>query len=60
MTPAQRERAWLANVNTCHVWAEDGEKIAAAAAGAPMEVPLQMQQRFRELGVPEEQWMPGA
>lgn len=56
MTPEQRERSWKMNLNTCHVWAEDGEMIAAASAGAPIEMPLQMQKRFRELGIPEEQW----
>jgi Protein of unknown function (DUF2889) len=56
MTPEQREMSWRSNLNTCHVWSEDGEMIAAAHAGTPIEMPLQMQKRFRDLGIPEEQW----
>ena len=38
-----------ANLNTCHVWAEDGEQVADLRAGRPMEMPLTMQRRFDEL-----------
>ena len=29
-SPEQREMAWQFNLNTCHVWAEDGEQVRAA------------------------------
>jgi hypothetical protein len=56
MTPEQREMSLRANLNTCHVWAEDGEMMTAAREGRPMEMMLQVRRRFAELGVPEEEW----
>ena len=46
----------IANLNTCHVWAEDGEQIADIRAGRPMQVPLTMQRRLQELGRPADEW----
>jgi hypothetical protein len=45
-----------ANLNTCHVWSEDGEMMTAALAGRPVEMMLQIRKRFEALGVPEEEW----
>ena len=45
-----------ANLDTCHVWADDGEHVADLRAGRPMEVPMTMQRRFRALGHPVDQW----
>ena len=56
MTPEQREMSLRANLNTCHVWAEDGEMMASARAGRQVEMMLQVKQRFTDLGVPEEEW----
>jgi hypothetical protein len=56
MTPEQRELSLRANLNTCHVWAEDGEMMTAAREGRPMEMMLQIRRRFAELGIPEEEW----
>jgi len=56
MTPEQREMSLRANLNTCHVWAEDGEMMTAAREGRPMEMMLQVRRRFADLGVPEEEW----
>jgi hypothetical protein len=50
------ELAASANLNTCHVWAEDGEQIAAIRAGRPVEVPLTMQRRLQELGRSADEW----
>lgn len=38
-----------ANLNTCHVWAEDSEHVVAIRNGEPMEVPLWISNRFSEL-----------
>jgi hypothetical protein len=57
MTPEQRELSLRANLNTCHVWAEDGELMTAAREGRPMEMMLQVRRRFEELGLPEEEWV---
>ena len=43
-------RALMANANTCHVWAEDGEHVAGLRAGGTMDVPLWISKRFDELG----------
>ena len=56
MTPEQREMSLRGNLNTCHVWSEDGEMIASARAGRPIEMMLQVRKRFEALGVPEEEW----
>ena len=56
MTPEEREAQWKMNLNTCHVWAEDGEMMATARAGGQMEMMLQVKQRFTDLGIPEEEW----
>jgi hypothetical protein len=56
MTPEQREMSLRANLNTCHVWAEDGEMMTTAREGRPMEMMLQVRRRFADLGVPEEEW----
>ena len=47
---AQREAAMLTNLNTCHIWAEDGEQVRAIRAGEPMEVPVWIEKRYAELG----------
>lgn len=42
---------WRGNVNTCHVWAEDGEVVAAREAGEPWEVPVFLRDRLEQLGI---------
>ena len=54
--PEQREMMWRSNLNTCHVWAEDGEQVAALQAGRPIEMMLTLRRRFEERGLPPEQW----
>ena len=41
---------WKQNINTCHVWAEDGDEVAARRAGAPAETPLFLAGRLAKLG----------
>ena len=57
LTPEQREMSLRANLDTCHVWAEDGELMTAARERRPMEMMLQVRRRFEELGLPEEEWV---
>lgn len=54
--PDARKRALTYNVNTCHVWAEDGQHVVGARAGEPMEVPLWITARHKKLGRPMEDW----
>ncbi len=56
MSPEDRAQAMRGNLNTCHVWAEDGELMTAALAGRPIEMMIQIRKRFEALGVPEEEW----
>jgi hypothetical protein len=51
-----RQRALMMNLNTCHVWAEDGEQVSLLRAGLPMEVPVWITRRFAELGRDPSGW----
>jgi hypothetical protein len=51
----ERRQRLAFNVNTCHVWQEDGEVLNGALEGE-MEVPLWMQQRLEELGLDPSIW----
>ncbi len=55
-TPDSRQRAVLANLNTCHVWAEGSEHVEALLHGGPMEVPLWVSRRAAELGRDPAAW----
>jgi Protein of unknown function (DUF2889) len=55
---AAREAALMANTNTCHVWADDGEHVAGIRAGEPMDVPLWISRRFDQLGRDPATWRP--
>lgn len=56
-TPEQRRAMWQMNVNTCHLWAHDGDQVRRLESGdGAMEVPLFAQQRMVELGVKPEDW----
>lgn len=41
---------WRRNVDTCHIWAADGEEVAARQSGAPSELPVFLSRRLGELG----------
>lgn len=56
-TQPERERRIGANLNTCHVWAEDGDHVAALARGERSGYPpLSVKNRLEELGVDDDQW----
>ena len=55
-TREARQGALMANVNTCHVWADDGEHVAGLRNGEPMDVPLWITKRFDELGRDSATW----
>ncbi|MBI5087939.1 MAG: DUF2889 domain-containing protein [Actinobacteria bacterium] len=57
----QRQRAAMAmNLNSCHVWAEDGEQVAAIRRDEPLEVPLWIHRRFEKLGIDPTRWRDGS
>ena len=51
-----REGAVLANLNTCHVWAEGSEHVEAMLNGDSVEVPLWITKRTTELGRDPSSW----
>jgi len=57
MTDEHRARAMTFNINTCHVWAEDGEMATAVLNGEPHEFfPLWAKRRLAELGLDDDAW----
>ena len=56
-TEEQRKRSYAMNLNTCHVWAEDGDIVRDIRNGTPIEVPLSVQNRLRSLGRDDTEWM---
>ncbi len=56
-TLEQRRQAWQMNVNTCHVWADDGEQVRRLESGdGGMEAPLFAEPRMVALGIKPEDW----
>ncbi|MEY4338373.1 MAG: hypothetical protein RLZ14_223 [Actinomycetota bacterium] len=55
-TPEGRQQAIAMNLNTCHVWAEDGDQVRGILAGEPQEVPVWIQRRYTELGRDPMSW----
>ncbi|MDP9465523.1 MAG: DUF2889 domain-containing protein [Actinomycetota bacterium] len=51
-----RQGALLANLDSCHVWAEDGDQIVALRRGESIDVPLWISKRFTELGRDPASW----
>jgi len=55
--PAERERRIAGTLNTCHIWAEDGEHVAAIRRGDPSSgPPLSVRDRLRALGRDDTSW----
>jgi hypothetical protein len=42
---------WRRNINTCHVWTEDGPAVAARTSGEIGSIPVTMSQRLDKLGL---------
>ena len=47
----RRLARWSTNLNTCHVWAEDGELVARLDAGGEFGTPIFIAKRAAELGL---------
>ena len=59
-SPEAREGALVMNLNTCHVWAEDGDQVRAIRNGEPMEAPVWIRKRLEKLGLDPELWRSNA
>ena len=55
-TSEQRKRAYAINLNTCHMWDENGQMVSDIEQGIPMEVPLWITKRFKKLGLEDSEW----
>lgn len=55
-TPEQRRRAYAINLNTCHMWDENGQMVSEIEQGLPMEVPLWITKRFKKMGLDDSEW----
>lgn len=51
-----RDEGWRRIVNTCHVWAEDGDAVAQSEAGTFDDVPVFLTERLDKLGVERPAW----
>jgi hypothetical protein len=58
MTPDERMAAMRFNINTCHVWAEDGEQVTAIKEGREPTPPRWAERRLTELGRDPKSWRP--
>jgi hypothetical protein len=44
------------NLNTCHMWDENGDMVRGIETGEPMEVPLWISKRYKKLGLDDSEW----
>lgn len=58
--PAARMAAMAMNLNTCHIWAEDGEMVQGLQAGQPFEAPVFIRERLERFGISLDHWPPRA
>jgi len=58
-TPEQLRERFRWNLNTCHVWAEDGEVLGEILSGGEMEIPIWAADRARRLGRDPQVWRDG-
>jgi hypothetical protein len=56
-TAEQRKRSYAMNLNTCHMWDENGQMVNDIEAGLPMEIPLWITKRAKKLGRDESEWL---
>jgi hypothetical protein len=56
LTPEELRAVFAPNLNTCHVWDEEGEFVAARMAGEIEGPPLWIRDRFAKLGRSLDAW----
>ncbi len=56
ITKADRDAQWGMNLNTCHIWAEDGQMVSDIRAGVEISAPLFIRKRMGDLGLPPDEW----
>ncbi len=56
LTPEDRMRSLSYNINTCHIWDEEGQQVADVKAGVEMEIPVWAEERLVSMGRTPEEW----
>ena len=56
MTPEERKASMRFNIDTCHVWAADGEMVAAVETSGDIPIPVWAERRLLELGRDPDEW----
>ena len=56
ITPEMRRRSYAMNLNTCHMWDENGDMVNEIRRGEPMEIPVWMRKRLVKLGKNPNEW----
>lgn len=51
-----RKRSMVFNINSCHMWDEDGDLTAAIMDGQPLDPPVWAEQRLERLGLDPAEW----
>lgn len=51
-----RKMAYKMNLNTCHIWDEDGEHVKLIRTGGSLGAPLSVSNRLAKLGRPIDEW----
>ena len=54
--PEAREMAFKSNLNTCHIWDENGEQVANIRAGVDIGAPLSVTKRLAKLNRDPDEW----
>ena len=56
MSPEQREMGFKSNLNTCHIWDENGEQVRTIRSGGDIGAPLSVTRRLEKLGRDAGEW----
>ncbi len=56
LTSEDRMRNLMFNLNTCHIWDEEGEQVAKVRDGVDVEIPLWAEERMVALGRMPDEW----
>lgn len=56
MSPESREMAFKSNLNTCHIWDEDGDQVRRIREGIDIGAPLSVTKRLVKLGRDPDEW----
>lgn len=56
MTPDMREMAFRSNINTCHIWDEDGDQVRRLRAGEDIGAPVSVTKRLAKLNRDPSEW----